>query len=156
MRAITFDADGNLYGTNRARATEDEPDPDDMRHHVIVVPRGGDRPVATLAMDRGVQIIAGLRTNRISGPGCDYVREYPSDIFSASFSQCGFETLYVAASGTGNVMEYVIHSDFLDGPDCRDRNVGCAQPIATFFGSANDMDDLDPRMLMRAKDAPAK
>ncbi len=156
MRAITFDADGNLYGTNRARATEVDPGPDDMRHHVIVVPRGGDRPVGTLAMDHGVQIIAGLRTNRISGPGCDYVREDPDDIFPDSFNQCDFETLYVAASGTGNVMEYLINSDFLDGPDCRDLNMGCAQPIASFFGSANGMEDLDPRMLMRAKDAPAK
>lgn len=151
LRAITFDADGNLYATNRARATEINPGPADMRQHVAVVPWGEDSPTGTLAMDHGVQIIAGIRTNRISGPGCDSVwaTTGPGD----PLRDCDYETLYVASTGTKTVLEYLIRSDKLDGPDCRDLNIGCAQPIATFFGGANGQVDIDPRMLMTIHEA---
>lgn len=147
LRAITLDADGNLYATNRARATEVSPGPADMRQHIAVVMWGDDGPTKTLAMDWGVQIIAGIRTNRISGPGCDFVR------IGDPANACDYETLYVAATGTGNVMEYLIGAGNWDGPDCRSANTGCAQPIATFFGPANRQDSIDPRMLMTIHEA---
>lgn len=156
MRAITFDADGNLYGTNRARATEINPGPDDMRHYVIVVPRGAIGLSAPLPWTTEFKLSPDFVPTESPDPDvimCEKIQTIYSLPASISATSRRF---YVAASGTGNVMEYLIHPDFLDGPDCRDLNVGCAQPIATFFGSANGMEDLDPRMLMRAKDAPAK
>lgn len=46
------------------------------------------------------------------------------------------------------MLEYLIGEDNWDGPDCRDSNIGCAQPIAEFFSG-----ELDPRMLMTIHEA---
>lgn len=160
LRAITFDEGGNLYAAFRARATEPNAgSPVDFRQHVAVVPKGESYPTRTIAMDHGVQVIAGIRTNRISGPGCLAINPGFSDP-----DKCNVETLYVAASafnpggcdGTaggcfkpgGGVGEYLINPDLADGPDCRDANIGCAKPIVTFLGTANGEDNIDPRMLM--------
>jgi hypothetical protein len=63
LRAISFDSDGNLYAANRRRdaATDTEP-----RHRVEVVPWGSPYPERTLALDPAVQVVAGIRTHRIS------------------------------------------------------------------------------------------
>ena len=62
-------------------------------------------------------------------------------------------------------MEYSLLPEDYDGPDCRDQNVGCAQPLNTFFNmdapippsdqydaGRNHLRDpqprIDPRMLM--------
>ena len=183
LRAITFDEGGNLYATNRARSAAcDEGDPCNpsvFRQRISIVPLGEDYPMGTLALDPGVNVIAGIRTNRMSGPGCDAInppdgngdREFPD--------LCDVETLLVAASAMnpgcvntgsvganlcftqgGYVAEYLIDLAHLDGVSgsCTgdpadgfgtgEGNEGCAQPIATFFGSVNDEDNVDPRMLM--------
>jgi hypothetical protein len=142
MRATTFGANGTLYLVNRARSTEVNPGAADRRQHVDVVPWGASGPVGTLAMDHGIQVIAGARTNKISVKGCTKVRE------TDPLNRCDYETLLVAASGTGKVHEYRLGTEFLDGPQCRDLNIGCAQPIAEFFGPENSEDKIDPRMLM--------
>ncbi len=142
LRATTFGSNGTLYVVNRARAKEVGNGPADNRAHIDVIPWGDSGPVGTLAMDHGIQIIAGARTNRVSAKGCAKVREEDPS------SPCDFETLLVASSSTGMVHEFRIGADFLDGPDCRDHNVGCAQPIAEFLGPENGQDKIDPRMLM--------
>jgi hypothetical protein len=60
----------------------------------------------------------------------------------------------------GYVAEYLIDAAHLDGAGASctgnpahgfgagEGNEGCAQPIATFFGTANEEDKVDPRMLM--------
>lgn len=142
LRAITLDADGNLYATNRARAVEGVAGLGNARQHIAVVPWGAEGPAGTIAMDHGVQIIAGIRTNRVSGPGCKVVRRGDPK------NKCDFETLYVASTGTGTVLEYLIGEENWDEPTCRDDNTGCAQPIAEFFSG-----ELDPRMLMTIHEA---
>jgi hypothetical protein len=115
-------------------------------------------------MDHGVQVIAGIRTNRISGPGCQAINPGLLDP-----DACDVETLYVSASAFnpgacdgvpggcfapgGAVGEYLISPDDADGPDCREHNIGCARPIATFFGPGNGEDHVDPRMLMTIHEA---
>ena len=67
---------------------------------------------------------------------------------------CNFETLYMAATSTGNVMEFLIDEDHYDAKDgtctgdAAGDNSGCAHPITTFLGTANGQDNIDPRMLM--------
>ena len=141
---------------------------------------GDDYPTATLALDPGINIIAGIRTNRMSGPGCDAIN--PPDAITGirpDPDACDVETLLVAASAMnpgcvntgsiganscftpgGYVAEYLIDPGHLDGADgscsgdpadgfgAGQGNEGCALPIATFFGTDNGEDKVDPRMLM--------
>lgn len=178
LRAISFDEGGNLYATNRARSEACEEgeacNPGVFRQRISIVRLGDDYPSATLALDPGVNVIAGLRTNRMSGPGCDAIN--PPDAITGirpDPDACDVETLLVAASAMnpgcvdtgpiganpcfrpgGYVAEYLIDSAHLDADDgsCSGdpfgNNAGCALPIATFFGSDNDEDNVDPRMLM--------
>lgn len=158
LRAITLDSENTLYATNRAR------DGAEPRHHVTVVAYGADGPTGTIAMDHAVQVIAGIRTNRISGPGCEFVSD-PGNApvgflpFPTAFADCDFETIYVASTSTGTVREYLIDPGYLDDADldeadeCRASNIGCAQPIAEFFGPGNGQDSIDPRMLMTIHEA---
>ena len=169
LRAITLDAEGNLYATFRDRAAQPNANsPADFRNHVAVVPWGEDYPVGTIAMDHGVQIIAGIRANRISAPGCAIVNPDGSDP-----DACNVETLQIAASAFnpggcdgvaggcfvpgGGVGEYLLGEAQLDGPDCREFNLGCAQPIHTYFNgvspSGHVQDAIDPRMLMTIHEA---
>ncbi len=163
LRAISLDESGALYATFRDRATQPSAgSPADFRQHVAVVPAGEDYPSRTIAMDHGVQIIAGLRTNRMSGPGCAAINPGFTDP-----EACNVETLLVASSAFnpggcdgvaggcfapgGGVGEYLIDPDAADGPDCRSLNTGCAQPITTFEFIDHDSgleEKIDPRMLM--------
>jgi hypothetical protein len=198
MRAISFDESGNLYGTNRRRSEPclvgDVPgavspatncNPGVWRQRVDIVFDGEDYPEATLALDPGVNVIAGIRVNRMSGVGCDAINPINPDTgLRPDPDTCDVETLYVAASAMnpgctdmsgpdanpcfvwgGSVAEYLIDPDHLDGgSEAGDgsgmcdgnplgNNGGCAQPIATFFGSGNGEDNLDPRMLMHIHEA---
>lgn len=176
LRAITFDESGNLYATFRARSraclkgeipgTEGGCNPSVFRQHIAVVSKGESYPTRTIALDPGINVIAGIRTNRISGPGCLAINPGFEDP-----DKCDVETLYVAASAFnpgcmqksagpnecfvpgGGVGEYLIAADDADDPasctgDPAGDNSGCAKPIATFFGASNGEDNVDPRMLM--------
>ena len=169
LRAITLDSDGNLYATFRDRAVQpNASSPADFRNHVAVVPWGEDYPTGTIAMDHGVQVIAGTRVNRISAPACAVVNPDGSDP-----DACNVETIQIAASAFnpggcdgvaggcyvagGGVGEYLLGEDNLDGPDCREFNIGCAKPVHTYFNgispSGHAQDAIDPRMLMTIHEA---
>jgi len=186
MRAITFDESGNIYGTNRRRAlacNAGDPgcNPGTWRQRVSIDIVNEDNGVndedATLALDPGVNVIAGIRINRMSAKACEAVLAGGA----ATDEDCNTETLYVAASAMnpgcvagpgpvppapcfvwgGYVAEYLIDEEHLDGGSLagdgsgmcdghptNPTNGGCAQPIATFGGIVNGNDNLDPRMLM--------
>jgi len=163
LRAISFDESGNIYATDRARSKEcvrgELPPvcgPNVFRQRVSIASMGFDdeNPGSgyndpslrrTLALDPGVNIIAGIRTNRMSGKGCEYVKanaatyatEYSATGYAAEEDLCDVETLLVAASAMnpgeilggctgghplnscfkpgGGVAEYIIHPNFTDG-----------------------------------------
>lgn len=177
LRAITLDEQGNVYATNRGRSQAceegDACNPGVFRQRVsidlVAVDDGGNDEDATLALDPGINVIAGIRINRMSARGCDYIKATEG----ATDEACNVETLYVASSATnpgcaiignnpanqcftpgGYVVEYRIDAAHLDGAigpctgDPTGNNSGCAMPIATFGGVVNGNENLDPRMLM--------
>ena len=145
LRAITLDEGGNLYAANRTRSKtclkgEAGCNPSVFRQRIDIVPMGEDHPTRTLALDPGVNVIAGIRTNRMSGPGCDYVTAEAIANGESTDNLCDVETLLVAASAMnpgcdrnndgepgpghpanrcfvpgGYVAEYRIDVDHLDG-----------------------------------------
>lgn len=186
LRAISFDESGNVYATNRRRSREclrgevgpGGCNPGVFRQRISIdiidIDDGETDEDATLALDPGINVIAGIRINRMSAPGCDFVIAE-----GGTQDDCDVETLYVAASamnpgcvntGTvppnpcftqgGYVAEYRIDAAHLDGgsawgggtcigdPNDAVGNTGCALPIATFGGEANGDSNIDPRMLM--------
>lgn len=111
LRANSLDESGNLYGTFRARSRDclrgEAPgtghlspcNPSVFRQHVFVAAAGGDVKTSTIAKDPGVNVIAGIRINRMSGPGCTFVEaEELAETGAISGDACDVETLYVAAS----------------------------------------------------------
>jgi hypothetical protein len=192
LRAVTFDEEGDVYATNRRRSQPceegDACNPGVFRQRVSIdrVDEDGNATDedATLALDPGVNVIAGIRINRMSDRGCSFVQDEAvangADPESRAVVElCNVETLYVASSATnpgcvdtgpvpanpcfrpgGYVLEYLIDEAHLDGVNgaCTgdpadgfgpgEGNEGCAQPIATFGGTVNGDENLDPRMLM--------
>jgi hypothetical protein len=183
LRANTLDEQGNVYATNRRRSAPceegDACNPGNFRQRVSIdIVAVDDNPTdedATLAMDPGMNVIAGIRINRMSAPGCEYIQTSEG----ASDEACNVETLYVAASAVnpgcantggnaanpcftpgGRVVEYRIDEAHLDGgsawgggacdadPNSPTAGAGCAMPIAEFGGVVNGNENLDPRMLM--------
>jgi hypothetical protein len=172
LRAWGLDEDGTIYVTDRARNVDcdrDQPcSPANFRQRVDVVDLGNDYPSRTIGLDPGVNVIAGIRPNRMSAVACG----------NAAVTDCDVETLLIAASaynpminggGTmqpgGGVGEYSILPDDADGGannggTCTGNpadnggggNDGCAQPIAQFLGNnpttGGGPDLVDPRMLM--------
>lgn len=116
LRANTLDEQGNLYATNRRRHDACERgdfgigsscNPGTFRQRVSIdIVADDDGPTdedATLALDPGINIIAGIRINRMSARGCDYVQAEAIvngvDPASREFvEQCNVETLLVAGS----------------------------------------------------------
>ena len=130
LRAISFDESGNIYATDRARSeaclrgetpgTTNGCNPSVFRQRVHIASAGFDDenpgsgwndPLArrSVALDPGVNVIAGIRTNRMSGPACDYVRDnrtmFSSDLgdnpsygYAPFEDLCDVETVLVAAS----------------------------------------------------------
>lgn len=143
LRAISFDSHGNMYATNRAREEIDG----SKRHVVSVVEYGASSPSGTIGLHPDYHTIAGIRAHRMSGVACETLRS--TDPANA----CNVETLYVAATSTGNVMEFALGPDDLDATDgsctgdAAGDNSGCAQPISTFLATEAS-DTIDPRMLM--------
>ena len=153
LRAISFDESGNIYATDRVRSKACERDeagcnPSVFRQRVNIASFDGYNDASlrrSVALDPGVNVIAGIRTNRMSGPGCGYVRanahiyatEYNSNGYAAEEDLCDVETVLVAASAMnpgeilagctggnpanscfkpgGGVAEYIIHPNFTDG-----------------------------------------
>lgn len=175
LRAIRMSEDGSLFGTRRSRSRDclrgEAPgaspqgpgtacNPSVFRQHVFVVDPGEDHRTGSIALDPGVNVIAGVSINRISGPGCEFINPGHADL-----DACDVETLYVGVSAGnagciatgpvaanpcftpgGTVYEYLIDKDHQDGgplagngsglcngdPNDLDGNTGCAMPIAQF------------------------
>ena len=90
LRAISFDESGNIYATDRVRSLPCGRDagcnPSVFRQRVNIASMGLDEENPgsgyndlglrrSVALDPGVNVIAGIRTNRMSGPGCNYVTD---------------------------------------------------------------------------------
>lgn len=197
LRANTLDESGNVYATNRRRSEQclrgEAPgaapnagivcNPGVFRQRVSIdittldrEDTGNDHDEdATLALDPGMNVIAGIRINRMSAIACDYIQANEG----ATDEDCNVETLYVAASAVnpgcantggnpanpcftpgGRVVEYRIDTAHLDGglawggipcdadPNSPTAGDGCALPVAEFGGAVNGNENLDPRMLM--------
>ncbi len=151
LRANSIDESGNVYGTFRMRSRDclrgeyaGSPggcNPGVFRQHVFIAAAGGNVKTGTIALDPGVNVIAGIRINRMSAPGCKNVQD---EILNAggllSGDECDVETLYVATSAAnagcdadgdgvmgpghpanrcfvpgGSVYEYRIDVDHIDG-----------------------------------------
>jgi hypothetical protein len=104
LRAIRMSEDGTLYGTNRGRsqgcvAGEAGCNPGVFRQHIFVASPGSDHKTGTIALDPGVNVIAGVSINRMSGPGCAAVEaEEFAAMGSNSGDACDVETLYIGVS----------------------------------------------------------
>ena len=144
LRAIRMSEDGTLYGTRRSRSAEcNEGDagcnPSVFRQHVFIVEPGESHNSGeTIALDPGVNVIAGITINRMSALGCKFVTGL--DPTTVSGDVCDVETLYVGVSagnagcvttgdvppnpcfnrqpslgGGGTLYEYRIDEDHRDG-----------------------------------------
>ena len=183
LRAIRMSEDGHLFGTRRSRSAECARDaagcnPGVFRQHVFVSEPGSSTRSGSIGLDPGVNILAGVTINRMSGPGCKNITGL--DPTTVVGDACGVETLYVGVSAGnagctptghpandcfkpgGTVYEYLIdeaHWDATDGTctgDPAGDNSGCAQPIAQFEitnvpGGA--VEKIDPRMVMTVHEA---
>jgi hypothetical protein len=110
LRAIRMSEDGTLFGTRRSRSREclrgEAPgagpnpcNPSVFRQHVFVAAPGANYRTGSLALDPGVNILAGVTINRMSGPGCAYVeKEELVTTGSNSGDACDVETLYLGVS----------------------------------------------------------
>ena len=184
LRAWGYDEDGTIYVTARERSrdcTELEAggldidyaalgitpcNPSVFRQKVQVVDYGDDFPSRTIGLDPGVNVIAGIRPNRMSAIACDNIGGP-----GVNGTACDVETLLIAASAYnpgcsvtgavppaecfvqgGGVGEYSILPEDADAQDgtCTGAqtgaqgtygpggvNSGCAQPIATYLGRNN-------------------
>ena len=181
LRAWGLDEDGTIYVTDRERSKDCIGDPTCnptvFRQKVQVVEYGDDFPSRTIGLDPGVNVIAGLRPNRMSAVACDNLHASGNVVLDPDTGKditCDVETLLVAASAFnpsinpgggvmmpgGGVGEYSIDPDQADGASgpCTGEhgnpanNTGCAQPIAQFLGrypsTGGGVDLVDPRMLM--------
>ncbi|GMQ87324.1 MAG: hypothetical protein BMS9Abin08_0524 [Gammaproteobacteria bacterium] len=176
LRAWGYDEDGTIYVTDRERSRDcvrgeyagipGGCNPGVFRQKVQVVDYGDDFPSRTIGLDPGVNVIAGIRPNRMSAVACDAIGGPGPD-----GKACDVETLLIAASAFnpgctvtgsvpparcfvqgGGVGEYSILPEDADATDgtCTGvqtgadssygpggENSGCAQPIATYLGRDN-------------------
>ena len=181
LRAWGLDEDGTIYVTDRERsrdclegevAWEGSPTACGapvFRQKVQVVDLGEDYPSRTIGLDPGVNVIAGIRPNRMSATACANIGGPTAGGTNPAGTSCDVETILIAASAYnpisqgggfmkpgGGVGEYSILPADADGnPDadgipttpCTGAhgpanaadNVGCAQPIANFLGSNPDV-----------------
>lgn len=110
LRAIRMSEDGSLFGTRRSRSREclrgEAPgagpnpcNPSVFRQHVFVAAPGANHRTGSLALDPGVNILAGVTINRMSAPGCAFVEEEEHNLTgSNSGDACDVETLYLGVS----------------------------------------------------------
>jgi len=100
LRAWGLDEDGTIYVTDRERTKdclegETGPlcNPGVFRQKVQVVDYGNSSPDRTIGLDPGVNVIAGIRPNRMSAVACANIGGP-----GASGTACDVETLLIAAS----------------------------------------------------------
>ena len=104
LRAIRMSEDGTLWGTRRGRSqgcVEGEVgcNPGVFRQHIFASAPGTNHRTGTLALDPGVNVIAGTTINRMSGPGCAFVQaEVIASGGTLTGDECDVETLYFGAS----------------------------------------------------------
>jgi hypothetical protein len=114
LRAIRMSEDGTLWGTRRSRSKEclrgeapgASPNPSGVvcnpsvfRQHIFAAAPGSDHRTGSLALDPGVNVIAGTTINRMSGPGCAFVQaEVIANGGTLTGDECDVETLYFGAS----------------------------------------------------------
>ena len=181
LRAWGLDEDGTIYVTDRERSRDclqgevawegsaTPCGPPVFRQKVQVVDLGEDSPSRTIGLDPGVNVIAGIRPNRMSATACANIGGPTANGTNPSGTSCDVETLLIAASAYnpiingggfmkpgGGVGEYSILPADADGnPDADGNtttsctgahgpanaadNVGCAQPIAQFLGANPDV-----------------
>jgi len=184
LRAIRMSEDGHLFGTRRSRSAECLLDaagcnPGVFRQHVFVSEPGSSTRSGSIGLDPGVNVLAGVTINRMSGPGCKFITGL--DPTTVVGDACGVETLYVGVSAGnagcvatgpvganpcfvpgGTVYEYLIDEaswDATDGTCTGDPagvNTGCAQPIAQFEITdvpGGTVEKIDPRMVMTVHEA---
>jgi hypothetical protein len=105
LRAIRMSEDGTLWGTRRSRSAPcDEGDagcnPGVFRQHIFASAPGAGHRTDSIALDPGVNVIAGVTINRMSGPGCAFVQQEVIDAGGTlTGDECDVETLYAGASG---------------------------------------------------------
>ncbi len=103
LRAIRMAEDGTLFGTRRSRSAEcnegDACNPGNFRQHIFVSEPGSEHRTGSLALDPGVNVIAGVTINRMSGPGCAFVQDEVTNAGGElTGDECDVETLYVGVS----------------------------------------------------------
>ncbi|TCK18612.1 hypothetical protein DFR30_1891 [Thiogranum longum] len=103
LRAIRMSEDGTLWGTRRSRsapcAEGDACNPGVFRQHIFASAPGAGHRTGSLALDPGVNVIAGTTINRMSGPGCEFVQaEVIANGGTLTGDECDVETLYFGAS----------------------------------------------------------
>ncbi len=177
LRAWGYDEDGTIYVTDRERsrdclqgevAWDGSPTPCGppvFRQKVQVIDWGNSEPDRTIGLDPGVNVIAGMRPNRMSAIACANIGGPTENGNNPAGTSCDVETLLIAASAFnpiingggfmkpgGGVGEYSIDPADADapavavnpgdptctgahGPANAASNAGCAQPIAQFLGA---------------------
>jgi len=104
LRAIRMSEDGTLWGTRRSRSRECAEgaagcNPSVFRQHIFAAAPGSDHRTGSLALDPGVNVIAGTTINRMSGPGCAFVQaEVLAGGGTLTGDECDVETLYFGTS----------------------------------------------------------
>ncbi|MDT8282165.1 MAG: hypothetical protein RQ982_05045 [Gammaproteobacteria bacterium] len=108
LRAWGLDEDGTIYVTDRARSrdcvegeipgTPGGCNPSVFRQRIDVVDYGQDAPSRTIGLDPGVNVIAGLRPNRMSAVACANIGGPTANGTNPAGTSCDVETLLIAAS----------------------------------------------------------
>lgn len=104
LRAIRMSEDGTLWGTRRSRSApcaegDAGCNPGVFRQHIFASAPGAGHRTGSLALDPGVNVIAGTTINRMSGPGCAFVQaEVIANGGTLTGDECDVETLYFGAS----------------------------------------------------------
>lgn len=144
LRAWGFDEDGTIYVTDRERSRdclegEVGPggcNPSVFRQKVQVIDFGSNSPDRSIGLDPGVNVIAGMRPNRMSAVACANIGGPTAGGTNPAGTSCDVETLLIAASAFnpgcsvtgavppaecfvqgGGVGEYSIHPEDADAID---------------------------------------
>ncbi len=133
LRAIRMSEDGTLFGTRRSRSRDclrgEAPgavvpnpsgnppcNPSVFRQHIFTSSPGAAGRSGSIGLDPGVNVIAGVTINRMSGPACDFVTaEALAANPGADVSDiCDVETLYAGLSAANAGCDK--NNDGLPGP----------------------------------------